>query len=1188
MSDDIIVRVSGDSSDVFDFTQRAEAAADNAEQSEKETETLKSESNAAKEQAEKYSQDASNSANSASNSNTRAQAAATRAEDAANRASAYDPNLKTSLNGSILSDSTGHYNFQGPLTALVTAPGEFNIGFDDSGFMKDSVYDPNGIASDVYDRTNHTGQQTIATISGLQAVLDSKADSATGPGGANPLLMTKAVYDPQNINGDAFDRTKHTGIQPISTVDGLQTALDGKVDDSEMTGSNIASLYEALPDRNQFSNTLLSKLNSITTGANMLKSVYDPNNVGANAFNPANHNYENFPENSIVAVVNGKPVSAGITAKDGTLIVGSNSIEMGPHLMSSAGENVMWKNLHTGEIYTPPWQSVNRATSTLPTYRIYTDNDMSSSTTSQGKNDELINPVWDLVANEDRRIFAASFKSARDTDQAKVTVKVGSDVVWNGIVGDLKLNQTLLFNLDADSVPFDYYKGETLTISMTSESGDVILFGDSATKVPTITYYYRVFDEIPMPDMDSSVYDKNKNGIVDEADVANKISGIDSATNNQYYGKDVNGSVGFFNLPTGGSGGSGGSGNGDMLKSVYDTDDDGKVNLAVAADRAAALTGVQGIDPLNYYGKDADGNVGFHLLPAIAGGASHLFDDLSEGEIPNWDATGNKMVPSGIRKIAGQIIAEPSGIYLGDVSVSTDGHGMLISPVNDPKTYKVLTQAITANEDKAFVRAYKNPQEKVLHSGITDQIKNPKISFVADKNATLVSIDVHSSEVLKELLVSFQNSNGENVWSEFFFNLEAGANTLTLAIPPDVISGETVIIAFNGKSHTNDYVMMDGTGSTPYLKLNLMQWEEKKIATEDYVTSGVGGLETKVQDVEDDVDNLDVKTEALAKRLSEVHNYFVYRGKEAPTFPVTPNAGYFGSLYALTKRVVITLPNPAGTHNGTHFFIKNEDKNNSIRLEVSQGITIKGGTALNIPPQNTVWLVRSGSDWMELMSGYLPTSYSAFLSDIRNYLTSDTTFLKAIGVQNDDPNAAAIEAKSFEFHGCDVEHDPNQADKVVIQPRLGVDFINPNGSRVNKVTEVKLVGMEIKDPGDGTPPKLILLDHQNVPQPVDTSAYAFFDASATAPDSVPFQSLPVFRGGRVTIHKDTTDAKYAYVILPPGEGTETERIGELGGLPSYWSKQSKDYNLGGQLRTYTVFRSPYSFHETDLNLVLYP
>jgi hypothetical protein len=42
--------------------------------------------------------------------------------------------------------------------------------------------------------------------------------------------MAKATYDPQNISADAFARANQTGTQAISTVSGLQTALNTKFD----------------------------------------------------------------------------------------------------------------------------------------------------------------------------------------------------------------------------------------------------------------------------------------------------------------------------------------------------------------------------------------------------------------------------------------------------------------------------------------------------------------------------------------------------------------------------------------------------------------------------------------------------------------------------------------------------------------------------------------------------------------------------------------------------------------------------------------------------------------------------------------------------------------------------------------------------------------------------------------------
>ncbi len=43
------------------------------------------------------------------------------------------------------------------------------------GNMLSSVYDPNGTASDAFDRANHSGTQLISTVSGLQAALDQRA-----------------------------------------------------------------------------------------------------------------------------------------------------------------------------------------------------------------------------------------------------------------------------------------------------------------------------------------------------------------------------------------------------------------------------------------------------------------------------------------------------------------------------------------------------------------------------------------------------------------------------------------------------------------------------------------------------------------------------------------------------------------------------------------------------------------------------------------------------------------------------------------------------------------------------------------------------------------------------------------------------------------------------------------------------
>src|SRR6202012_2652872 len=47
--------------------------------------------------------------------------------------------------------------------------------------------------------------------------------------------MSAFVYDPTNKMADAFARANHTGVQAISTITNLQTALDAKADDTDLS-----------------------------------------------------------------------------------------------------------------------------------------------------------------------------------------------------------------------------------------------------------------------------------------------------------------------------------------------------------------------------------------------------------------------------------------------------------------------------------------------------------------------------------------------------------------------------------------------------------------------------------------------------------------------------------------------------------------------------------------------------------------------------------------------------------------------------------------------------------------------------------------------------------------------------------------------------------------------------------------
>lgn len=141
----------------------------------------------------------------------------------------------------------------------------------------------NATDAQLRDRTTHTGEQPISTVTGLQAALDNKvnnddarltnsrewtasvvsqveaeAGAATTARKWTAQRVRQAVLawwtstgNQTKLDGIATgatknatdaqlrDRATHTGVQPISSVSGLQSALDGKVDntDSRLTNS---------------------------------------------------------------------------------------------------------------------------------------------------------------------------------------------------------------------------------------------------------------------------------------------------------------------------------------------------------------------------------------------------------------------------------------------------------------------------------------------------------------------------------------------------------------------------------------------------------------------------------------------------------------------------------------------------------------------------------------------------------------------------------------------------------------------------------------------------------------------------------------------------------------------------------------------------------------------------------------
>lgn len=91
--------------------------------------------------------------------------------------------------------------------------------------------------SQLRDRSTHTGVQPISTITALQSALDGKVAVVAGKGlttedytsaEKGKLAGVTAGATPNATDAQLRDRSTHTGAQAIATVTGLQTALDAK------------------------------------------------------------------------------------------------------------------------------------------------------------------------------------------------------------------------------------------------------------------------------------------------------------------------------------------------------------------------------------------------------------------------------------------------------------------------------------------------------------------------------------------------------------------------------------------------------------------------------------------------------------------------------------------------------------------------------------------------------------------------------------------------------------------------------------------------------------------------------------------------------------------------------------------------------------------------------------------------
>jgi hypothetical protein len=129
--------------------------------------------------------------------------------------------------------------------------------------------DPAGSAAAVQafavQRANHTGTQAISTVEDLQDTLDLKENAGVAAG---LLAMHVAAADPHGDRAFSIQRANHTGTQAISTVSGLQTALDGK----ETAGAAAAAQAYSIQRANHTGTQAISTVSGLQTALDTLEA----------------------------------------------------------------------------------------------------------------------------------------------------------------------------------------------------------------------------------------------------------------------------------------------------------------------------------------------------------------------------------------------------------------------------------------------------------------------------------------------------------------------------------------------------------------------------------------------------------------------------------------------------------------------------------------------------------------------------------------------------------------------------------------------------------------------------------------------------------------------------------------------------------------------------------------------------
>lgn len=552
------------------------------------------------------------------------------------------------------------------------------------------------------------------------------------------------------------------------------------------------------------------------------------------------------------------------------------------------------------------------------------------------------------------------------------------------------------------------------------------------------------------------------------------------------------------------------------------------------------------------------------VVPGDGGGIQS--EGLTDHDIPVWDATKNKLVPSGAKGEDGSVTISPDSLHFGDHKMSSSPQNVIFTNTTTDKHYSPLWQSVDKNVDKTYMRDYGDVTEVVRVPYADNDVIDPENDIVARDDelflgghfwlsapATNVYLEIVEGSILR--------------WRQKVGDLPAGKHDVVFDVPLDIRDPYSYKVKLRS---ADGPITAKGTGSEFSWSAIRALWTEKRILTEDDIlppgkdySSDITTLQGETATLTTESENLrtdvDKNTQDISDILSGVRERVWHRRLPSwsGTWPTDAHELYLVNLYAMKGTQQLQLPTAlTGNMHGAIVGIFNEDSDDAIRVTAPPSAPLFGGrTAQNIPSGNFVFFINNNDVWSPFLSGYLPSSEATLINAVQKTLKSR-----------------------------DLLHTTSEIRSLMGAGQTGVTFVNPDGSEVTNVNKVQLVGMQMTDPvATGSTAKLTLQQGTAITPLSRTTAYAFFSTSPVAPDTIPPAGTKVFRGGTVLASKTNDFAEYVYILIPPGEGQDVRSIGETGGLPALWSKESKDYSG----RTYTVYRSPYPYRERDIMFNLY-